>query len=278
MLDEKSLREVASELNLEALALVESTASLRTVIAKAYEIPLTDPVDYYEDRWKTNTLFRFVCTHPDMDHLTGLYRLHEELVSIQNFWDSKHSFTQDESSFKGSLYDVRDWRTYQELRTSTSDPKVLKLERFAEGEFYSDDGIEILAPTTELIELAESKRDKNTASYVLLVKHGKTRVILGGDASKDVWQDIVSACSSKIENVSILKASHHGRDSGFFEDAVKIMKPGCTVVSVGKKPETDASNKYKKYSGSVWSTRWKGNIVFDCDKDGSIKATTQYDR
>ena len=68
----------------------------------------------------------------------------------------------------------------------------------------------------------------------------------------------------------VLKASHHGRDSGYHQEAVKAMSPTCTIVSVGKKPETDASNKYRQYSDVVWSTRWYGNMTLTIDNDGKM--------
>ena len=56
------------------------------------------------------------------------------------------------------------------------------------------------------------------------------------------------------------------------------MSPEFTIVSVGKKPKTDATNKYKQYSTHVWSTRWKGNIRFELNIDGTGTYYTQYDR
>jgi hypothetical protein len=51
-----------------------------------------------------------------------------------------------------------------------------------------------------------------------------------------------------------------------------------TIVSVGKKPSRDASNKYRQYCDNVWSTRWKGNIVFEINSDGTWTYDTQYNR
>ena len=84
--------------------------------------------------------------------------------------------------------------------------------------------------------------------------------------------------SDKIKNITILDASHHGRDSGFHAEAVSHMNLEFVLVSVGKKPKTDASNKYRRYSDNVWSTRWKGNIRFEINPDGSGHYFTQYDR
>ena len=115
-------------------------------------------------------------------------------------------------------------------------------------------------------------------SYVLLIVYGKHKIVLGGDAEEDTWKFITEKYPKLIENVRILKASHHGRDSGYYQPAVKLMSPEFTIVSVGKKPSTDATNKYKQYSPNVFSTRWKGNILFELNADGTGTYTPQYDR
>ena len=73
----------------------------------------------------------------------------------------------------------------------------------------------------------------------------------------------------------VLKASHHGRDTGYHQEAVKAMSPTYTIVSVGKEPATDASNKYANYSGAVWSTRWYGNLTLSIANDGQMSWTAQ---
>lgn len=68
----------------------------------------------------------------------------------------------------------------------------------------------------------------------------------------------------------ILKASHHGRYSGFHDDAVAAMSPKVVICSVGKKPETDASHKYSANGAQVFSTRYHGTITATVWNDGDI--------
>jgi hypothetical protein len=51
--------------------------------------------------------------------------------------------------------------------------------------------------------------------------------------------------------------------SGYHQEAVKAMSPSVTIVSVGQKPDTDASAKYMNYSQEVASTRWYGGITLE---------------
>lgn len=240
--------------------------------ASQFESLLVDPVDYWKQNFSGRTIHRFVVTHPDMDHLSGLHRLvHQEKVSITNFWTTTHTkdFTEDE--FSGTRYDYRDWLTYKELLNGDHGNKVLLLHRGSTGQYWDEDGITILSPTTQLDELAVQKDDYNISSYVLLITHGDSHIILGGDADTDnAWPDIYQCVSdSAWSTVELLKASHHGRKTGYYQPAAKAMSPKHTIVSVGKKPETDASQLYAQYS-SVYSTRFYGTIVARCWADGDI--------
>ena len=68
---------------------------------------LTNPIDYVKDRgW--NSIFRFILSHPDMDHMDGLERLVNK-VGIANFWDT--GYERDKPSFENSFYREEDWDT-----------------------------------------------------------------------------------------------------------------------------------------------------------------------
>lgn len=249
------------------------------VLAEAkYNIKLTDPIEYLKDNG-INSLFRFVSTHPHTDHFTGLNQLFET-YPVSNFWVSKNSFCVDKS--KLSENQLKDWNRYMSFRNSTErtvgNTTVINPRDGDSLDFWAQDGVSILAPSPELIKIAQEKDNKNIMSYVLLIEYAGKKIVLGGDAEYETWEYIMDNHSDKIKDVTLLDASHHGRDSGFNERAVKHMNPAYVVVSVGKKPKTDASNKYRKYSDNVWSTRWKGNITFKLNSDGTGTYDTEYNR
>jgi competence protein ComEC len=65
------------------------------------------------------------------------------------------------------------------------------------------------------------------------------------------------------------KASHHGRDSGYHLEAMKLIAPRVTFVSVGRKPDADASSKYRQQCNKVASTRYYGDMELRFHDDGS---------
>lgn len=46
----------------------------------------TNPIEYLKEH-QIKSIFRYIQTHPDMDHMDGLYNL-VNTVPIQNFWDT----------------------------------------------------------------------------------------------------------------------------------------------------------------------------------------------
>ena len=55
--------------------------------------------------------------------------------------------------------------------------------------------------------------------------------------------------------------SHYGGNSDFYAEAVDMMAPEYVVVSVGRKPSTDAHAKYAWHAKDVLSTRPWGTRV-----------------
>ena len=179
--------------------------------------------------------------------------------------------------------DKSDWETYQKLRKGQGVIRLAHLRGAAgtywnQGKDYGDlgDGIEILAPTTEIAQAANAGAKHNNHSYVLRITYAGISIILGGDAESEVWENIVDTYGIGLK-CTVLKASHHGRDSGYHQPAVKLMKPELTLVSVGSKPETCAANKYKNYSTKVLTTRLSGNVVLNIRPDGTAQYEEQYE-
>ncbi len=236
---------------------------------------LIDPADFLKETFENRDIWRFILTHPDMDHMSGLYRLFnssQENIGLTCFWDTENDKEMSKSDFDkgGSKGTWEDWQEYCKLRTSAQSPKVIHNYRGDTGRYWTEDKISILSPTQDLVKDANRKEDWNSLSYVLKIDYAGRRVLLGGDADANAWSDILEESEAEDIEADILKASHHGRDSGYHQPAVKAISPTFTIVSVGKKPETDASNKYRQYSDKVMSTRFHGSIRAKIWDDGEV--------
>ena len=249
----------------------KSESELNEAFLRKAAAQLTDPLEYYNNFIGADKdVFRFLVTHPDMDHMTGLYRLHkQDHKSISNFWHTgEHDFNLADAEWEGSPYDERDWETYKELRRGgEGKPKSLQKFQGDTGHYWTEDGLELWAPTTELETLAVEKGQSNILSMILRISHAGRSIILGGDATADdTWRTIYPKV--KMGGIAVLKASHHGRKSGYYQPAVKEMSPWLTVTSVGEK-EHDATESYRRYSNYTVSLRKCGDVRITINDDGT---------
>jgi beta-lactamase superfamily II metal-dependent hydrolase len=233
---------------------------------------LEDPIAFLQKTYPNESLWRFVMTHPDLDHMRGIKRLYET-VGFTNFWDTKN--TKPTPNFWGAD-DKADWEFYQAIRSGQSGAKLLNYTRgdslYAFGQDENGqpggDNIEILSPTNELVATCNRAGKSNSLSLVLRVSHAGKSILLPGDAEEDAWDIMVARYGQSLKS-DFLKAPHHGRDSAYHLKALQLICPKITFVSVGRKPDTDASSKYRQQSGRVASTRYHGNIELRIHDDGS---------
>ena len=229
----------SSGVTLEALkAAMLSTQSFEDY----YRSLLVDPYDYYSDNLKTKypSIFRYIQTHPDMDHMSGLHRFFwQEAVPLWNFWDIAHTKEKDEDDFSSGQYSYLDWLVYQLLGQgkgpNETTHKALQKHRSHTGDYWTGDNIEILSPTPELLEQCNDDGTSwNNASYVLKISYGGRSVILGGErAEGPAWESML-ADAKHLLTCDILKAAHHGRESGHHAGVLDVMDPDYVICSVGK--------------------------------------------
>ena len=148
-----------------------------------------NPIKYLQDL-KINQIFRFILTHPDMDHMDGIRNLFNTF-KVTNFWDTKNNKVIEAFSNNGS-YKKEDWEFYQEIRNSDLKCTVLHLLSGSKNRFFNEnyngqgngDGLYILAPTTDLIQEANNTKDYNDCSYVILYNKNGKKIIFAGDSGK----------------------------------------------------------------------------------------------
>lgn len=194
-----------------------------------------NPIEYMAER-SIKSVFRYVQSHPDMDHMDGIEAFFQHF-GPWNFWDTNNR--KEHTTWAGSPYNVRDWKFYKNLRDSapSEDPRRLALLSGAIGKYWNDgdnnshgDGIQILAPTEELVQSAnESDDDYNDCSFVLLYRTGKMKVVFAGDSHDATWEHILANHREKVRNVDLLIAPHHGRKSDRDYAFLDVLRPSLTL-------------------------------------------------
>ena len=235
------------------------------------EIELTNPVEFLEKTYPGETVFRYIQTHPQMDHMRGIAALFERHY-ISAFWDTANTRDCEPQS-----YDVDDWNAYKRLRGDQRRRVYRRGDRcayFGADDAYKNgtgDNIQVLSPSAALTADCDSKGDWNGMSVVVKVTHNGRSFIFGGDAEDVAWDSMLadSVVAGSLP-CTILKAAHHGRKSGYHEGAVTKMAPAGVVMSIGEDCEHEARALYRKHTDVIMSTYDYGDITMTVDQTGAI--------
>ena len=213
------------------------SAALRGVLGnfnqKAHPV---NPIEYFSEH-EIDSIWRFILTHPDMDHMDGLQAFLGAFPPVV-FWDTNNKKEMESESWSNSPYNQDDWELYKSLRDSNPQQNPKRLTNFSgdNGQYWNrdengnvgGDGYTILAPTPELVDEANRTGDYNDCSYVLLLRTNGSKVIFGGDSHDKTWDYILERWESDIRDIDVLIAPHHGRDSGRSYDFLNVLNPALT--------------------------------------------------
>jgi beta-lactamase superfamily II metal-dependent hydrolase len=227
----------------------------------------TNPVRYAKSIGIQN-IFRFILTHPDMDHMDGLDALAREFP-IYNYWDT--GTQRDKPAFgEGSPYREEDWDRYIMMKdgydfANTSVRQAGTHFAFANREedgTAGGDGLNILAPSSELAMQASDDGDTNHGSYVILYRSAGGKILLPGDAHNNSWNYVLKKYATDVANCSFMLAPHHGRDSGRSYDFLDQIRP--TVTLIGNAPSEHIDyNQWRRRNLEYITSNQAGNVVLE---------------
>jgi|SRR5215472_3000257 len=232
-----------------------------------------NPIEYLKTH-KLTEVFRFILTHPDMDHMDGIKEFFKQFAPT-NFWDTDNNKTIDWKKSASSKYDEKDWNFYTSLRAGAiADAKRLTLYSGAKSKYYNvgedgsagGDGLFILSPTTSLVEKANSQgKDYHACSYVILYRTDKYRILFGGDSHDDTWEYILANHEEDVTDVDVLVAPHHGRASDRSYDFLDVVNPALTLF--GNAPaEHLAYGAFSSRDLPIITNNQAGCVLLDTDK------------
>ncbi len=221
-----------------------------------------NPIQYLK-KLNIKNIFRFIITHPDMDHLDGIRDLYTDF-DVTNTWDTDNlKYIDPNGNFAG--YNKEDWEFYRKLRAGQYTGTGRKTYYATEvNEYYNQDDLKILAPTRTLVKQANDSGNFNDSSYVLLytpkkANGGNWKFLFAGDSEDSTWEYILANFKDEVANVDVLFAPHHGRDSGRSYEFLKTVNPKVTLFG-------NASSKhlaYNCYKPTRITNNQAGYVIFD---------------
>ncbi len=214
----------------------------------------TNPIQYLANLTNNRTIHRYVQTHPDMDHMDGLADLTSSF-SIVNVWDTGNKKPKDDDF---GMYREKDWDAYRNIK-QTSSRVIYPLRQT--NTVVADSGPYIydiypLSPTQEILDHANSTTESwNESSFLTLVRYGGLKILFGGDATTEIWDEIGEwintddDASKLLNNITVFKTSHHGRKSGYCgESLLYWMNPKEIITDRSVDADKSANNFYDAYA------------------------------
>lgn len=134
-------------------------------------------------------------------------------------------------------------------------------------------------------------KDTNNLSVVTFVSYANFTILFPGDLEVAGWMKLLERAEFReyLSKVTVLVASHHGRENGCCDEIFNYCRPRVVVISdAGKQYSTQETQNwyanrvlgYKEEDiiRKVLTTRQKGNITFNVDYNGrSFVTTKKYD-
>lgn len=226
----------------------------------------TNPVDYLTSKG-ISEIWRFILTHPDMDHMDGIKNLFVN-KEVLHFWDC--GIRREKPDFEeNGPYLEEDWDFYEDLISDKVDgTKVITPQAGDVGKYWNADNdkkegngdyISIVAPDDELIKSANDNGDINDASYVIVYCSSAGRIIFPGDSNDKTWEYILQKHKDLVSDAAVLFAPHHGRKSERDYSFLDVVKP--RVSFFGCAPS-------EQLAYSAWQNR--GLLYFTNNQCGNV--------
>ena len=233
----------------------------------------TNPIIYLKSVCRNKPIFRFILTHPDMDHMDGIQNLFSAF-KVWNFWDTNHQKDLSNDSFQ--KYKKEDWEFYKSIQQSEDNPKTIRLYKDWSGEYYTNDGFEIISPSKELVnELQKlNSADWNEISYVIFHQVFDRKILYCGDSGNKAWQKIINDTNllNKIRDIDILLAPHHGRKTGGDDSNQYLNKLNPKLAILGNTENSQHKNYSAFYNRGIpiLTNNEAGDIIVTIKENGNI--------
>ncbi|UCS95231.1 hypothetical protein KZP23_09580 [Echinicola marina] len=102
----------------------------------------------------------------------------------------------------------------------------------------------------------------NNLSIISILQYAGIKVIIPGDNESQSLEELTKKDDFKkaIKDCDILIAPHHGRQSAYHNDFVRLSNPRLTIVSDGSICDTSANSAYSAITRG-WKIHYRGNLV-----------------
>lgn len=215
-------------------------------------------MDEIIEQSKGKGITRFISTHPDDDHFQHI-EYYNERMEIFNFYCVENEATKEEETDSFKKYkELRDgekaYYVYKDCKRKWLNEKDDK---------RNEAGLKFLWPNVDnenyKEELNKAKEGKSPNNISLIVQYNcGAKFLWMGDIETEFLDKVKDEI--EFEQVDVVFAPHHGRDSGKIpEDILTILNPQVIVIGEAKSKDL---NYYSGYNTITQNSA--GDITFEC--------------
>lgn len=202
-----------------------------------------------------NTIDYWFVSHPDMDHISGLIEILED--------SNMYGFTINNIVIPDSMTIENDASTLLDLARRQN----VNVYKLSEGDKlqYREMSVVCLGPDKN----KNYGDDINAYSEILYVNYKDMDALFTGDATVDSEKDYVKYAREHdigIDNIDILKVSHHGSNTSSSVAALETLNPTIALVSCGLNnryghPHSEIIERLEKVGSNIYRTDYQGSIM-----------------
>ncbi|KRB55492.1 ComEC/Rec2 family competence protein [Flavobacterium sp. Root186] len=222
------------------------------------------PLETLYDHYKIRDIHYLVITHPHRDHIDDILNLDKfNLVSLH-----RPVSLDKKAILQGiSERDRPKFNKFFELDESFTEDAT-DSTTISNPDNYG--GVKINVFQTE-----ELNDNLNNISIFSVLQYEGLKIIIPGDNEYESLELLMERSDFRdaVKNADILIAPHHGRESAYHTEFLKLVNPRVTIISDGSLCDTSANAKYSSMSRG-WRVHQKGQKVkrnlLTTNSDGEI--------
>lgn len=196
-----------------------------------------------------------ILTHPHNDHIGNILKVRGQF-SVRRIYDNGWVNERNQLS----------QRLYAELRAGKYHGKALKAGDVVK--LGKDYYLEVLAPG-DFLQPSLLRDNLNNTSLVLMLHYGSFKMLLTGDAEKEVEAVFAQRYGDKLQ-ADVLKVGHHGSMTSSIWRFASEVKPKYALISCGPyaihhHPNKDTVGRLQYLGAKVLTTHEHGMLTVTTD-------------
>ena len=207
--------------------------------------PGSNTISQYLRYKGVNNVALVILSHPDSDHINGLYNVIKEF--------------QVETLLVPP--DVAHSEELQRLKDLAKDKGTVIVEGKRGVTLKLQPGIsfQVLAPEKDALE----GLDVNNASLIVNCAYGKQDFLFTGDVDKEIMEELLPL----NREIEVIKIPHHGSRGSYMENIYQELNPRIAVISVGRDnrydhPHPEVLQGLEDLGIQIYRTDRQGAVIF----------------